>query len=75
MRIEMDESHAVSLLHGVETCWRSGSMCDTIIVTGAEQVQCHRLVLTSVSPLLANIVKSLPLDTDNVSTEKNYSHH
>ena len=51
-------THAKTVLDWMESCWRSGDHLDTRLVPGyGGVVRCHRLMLTSISRLLANILE------------------
>ena len=51
-------THATTVLDWVESCWRSGHHLDMSLVPGdGRVVRCHRLMLTSVSRLLADIIE------------------
>ena len=50
-------SHAATVLDWMESCRRSHQFLDTLLHGAEGTTKCHRLVLTSVSPLLQNVLR------------------
>ena len=61
----INESHARSVLESVESCLRSAQFLDTVLTTDTgHQLRCHRLVLTSASPLLEQVLRDQDTEED-----------